>query len=335
LYAYTCAGLSSVPQFSVNFWLGAVAVDVGVVDSDGVPDGVATDVDFDPEWDRAAVVGAQPAKPIAAARAAATAANRRPACAPAVVIVFSTLSELIAPSGMSGRAFRIWTLERLRLGEMRLLLIRHGQTIDNVHGELGTVVPGPVLTELGQEQAASIPAALANEDITGIFASTMRRTVLTATPLAAARGLDITVLDGLQEISAGIFETKSDRDSVRAYMGTIISWWQDSSARIPGGESGDEFFARFTAAVAIAVEEQQGTIAIFSHGAAIRTWVSAISRNIDEAFSRVHELPNTAMIVLEGSPTDGWIAMHWDGEPVGGEQLDDPTAPDPTGEVSA
>jgi broad specificity phosphatase PhoE len=216
---------------------------------------------------------------------------------------------------------------------MRLLLIRHGQTIDNVNGELGTVVPGPPLTELGVKQAAAIPAALADARIEAIYASTMRRTSLTATPLAAATGLSVEILDGLQEISAGVFEGKSDKDSVRGYMGTIISWWQDSAARVPGGESGDEFFARFTAAVAQTAAARDGTVAVFSHGAAIRTWASAISKNIDEAFSRVHELPNTAMIVLEGSPTDGWITTHWNGEPVGGHSLDDPTAADPIGEA--
>jgi probable phosphoglycerate mutase len=218
---------------------------------------------------------------------------------------------------------------------MRLLLIRHGQTIDNVNGALGTVIPGPALTELGEQQAAAIPHALASETIEAIYASNMRRTALTAAPLAAARGLEVQQLDGFREIGAGLFEGKSDKDSVRGYMGTILSWWHDPSARIPGSESGEEFFARFTDAVARVAAEHQGTVAVFSHGAAIRTWASATSRNIDEAFSRVHDLPNTAMIVLEGSPSDGWITTHWDGEPVGGEALDDPRAIDPTGEGHA
>jgi broad specificity phosphatase PhoE len=218
---------------------------------------------------------------------------------------------------------------------MRLLLIRHGQTIDNVKGELGTVIPGPVLTELGEEQAAAIPAALAGESIEAIYASNMQRTALTAAPLAAALGLEVPILDGLREISAGEFEARSDKDSVHAYMGTILSWWQDSGARVPGGESGDEFFGRFTDAIGQATNGHDGTVVVFSHGAAIRTWASATSRNIDEAFSRAHDLPNTAMIVLEGSPADGWTATHWNGEPVGGEALDDPTAIDPTGEAEA
>ena len=177
---------------------------------------------------------------------------------------------------------------------MRLLLIRHGQTVDNVNGALGTVIPGPVLTDLGVDQAAAIPAALAGESIEAIYVSTMQRTALTAAPLVAATGLEARVLDGIYEIGAGIFEGKSDKDSVHAYMGTIMSWWKDSAARVTGAESGDEFFARFTNAIARVAEAHDGTVVVFSHGAAIRTWASATSLNIDEEFSRNHGLPTPA-----------------------------------------
>jgi broad specificity phosphatase PhoE len=215
---------------------------------------------------------------------------------------------------------------------MRLLLIRHAQSTENVVGILGSDVPGPVLTDLGEEQAAAIPDALSDEKIDAIYTSTMQRTGLTAAPLAARLGLPVQALADLGEISAGEYEGRSDKDAIRAYMGTIISWWQTSSARIPGGESGDEFFARFTGAIDTAVRGRD-CVAVFSHGAAIRTWASAISRNIDEEYSRTHDLPNTAMIVLEGSPEDGWTATHWDGEPVGGAELNDPLAVDPTGDA--
>jgi broad specificity phosphatase PhoE len=215
---------------------------------------------------------------------------------------------------------------------MRLLLIRHAQSTDNVVGILGTELPGPDLTDLGREQAAAIPAALSDESIDAIYVSTMQRTGMTAVPLAERLGLRAQVIDGIQEIGAGEFEGRSDRDAIHGYMGTIISWWQTSAARIPGAESGDEFFTRFTGAINGAVRGHD-TVAVFSHGASIRTWASAISRNIDEAFSRTHDLPNTAMIVLEGSPEDGWVATHWDGEPVGGAELDDPLAVDPTGDA--
>jgi probable phosphoglycerate mutase len=216
---------------------------------------------------------------------------------------------------------------------MRLLLIRHGQTIDNVRGALGTVIPGPPLTELGEQQAAAVPTALAETPIDAIYVSTMLRTQLTAAPLSTARGVDVEVIDGIQEIDAGALEGHSDEDAIRAYMGTIFSWWVDTDARIPGGENGTEFFGRFDAAIEHIAAEHDGTVAVVSHGAAIRTWTARSSANLDADFSRTHQLDNTAIVVMEGSPTHGWVTTQWDGAPVGGVELADASAPDPTGEA--
>ena len=72
---------------------------------------------------------------------------------------------------------------------VRLILVRHGQTRSNVHGLLDTGLPGPGLTELGQEQAASLVDVLAGERIDRVVASPLTRTVETATPLVTAAGL--------------------------------------------------------------------------------------------------------------------------------------------------
>ncbi|MCS5734035.1 histidine phosphatase family protein [Herbiconiux daphne] len=217
---------------------------------------------------------------------------------------------------------------------MRLLLIRHGQTIDNVHGALGTLVPGPGLTELGFEQAAAVPTALADQPIEAIYVSTMVRTQLTAAPLAAALGLQPVITEGLQEIDAGDFEGRSDKEAIHGYMSTIFTWWTDFSARIPGGENGTEFYERYDRAIGeISERHPDGTVAVFSHGAAIRTWASWSSRNLDADFSRAHPLENTGVVTLEGSAAEGWLTTHWQGTPVGGLELVDDSAPDPTGEA--
>ncbi|WP_066040227.1 histidine phosphatase family protein [Herbiconiux solani] len=218
---------------------------------------------------------------------------------------------------------------------MRLLLIRHGQTIDNVRGELGTAIPGPGLTALGRAQAAAIPQALEGVPIDAIFASVMVRTQETAAPLAAARGLTPVVLDGLQEITAGDLEGRSDKEAVRTYLTTLFAWWTDFSARIPGGEDGTEFYARYDRAVAAIRElHPDATVAIFSHGAAIRTWAAWSSENVDAEFSRTHGLENTGMVTLESTET-GWVMVDWHEDPLGGDALEDESAPDPTGEPVA
>ncbi|MEU6552009.1 histidine phosphatase family protein [Streptomyces sp. NPDC046915] len=198
---------------------------------------------------------------------------------------------------------------------MRLLLIRHGQTPSNAGFLLDTAVPGPGLTELGERQAAALPEALAGEDIEAVYASTLVRTRLTAAPLAAAHGLEVIVRDGIREVSAGDLEMlpgHSERGEL--YMRTVFAWAAgDTAPRIPGGESGAEALARYDAVVAEAADSGAGTVALVSHGAAIRMWTAARADNVDVPFAAARPLDNTGVVVLEGSPSDGWKALTWQG----------------------
>jgi len=201
---------------------------------------------------------------------------------------------------------------------MRLLLIRHGQTPSNVAFLLDTAVPGPGLTALGEQQAAALPEVLADEDIEALYASTLVRTQLTAAPLATARGLDVLVRDGLRELEAGDLEMlPGDTEQGALYMKTVFAWAAgDTALRMPGGESGAEALARYDAVVAEAAGSGAGTVAMVSHGAAIRMWTAARADNVDVPFAAARPLDNTGVVILEGSPADGWKALSWAGATV-------------------
>lgn len=217
---------------------------------------------------------------------------------------------------------------------MRLLLIRHAQTPANVLGQLDTAHPGPGLTSLGLEQADRIPEALENESIDALFASTLVRTQITAAPLAVARGLAVTVLGGIHEIEAGDLEKRSDPDAVRSYLETVFAWGSGRlDVRMPGDENGHHFFGRFNADIAEIAESGASTAAVVSHGAAIRVWVAGMARNVHPRFAGQHDLKNTGIVVVDGSFDEGWRLSQWQGAPVGGVELADETAPDPTGET--
>jgi len=216
-------------------------------------------------------------------------------------------------------------------------LIRHGQTPANVRGALDTAAPGPALTELGRAQAAAIPDAVASESIDGIYASRLVRTQQTAAPLARVRGeMHRVVLPGVHEIQAGDLEGRTDKESVRAYLDVIWAWGGgDLDVRLPGGADGHEFYGRFDADLArvSAEHDRDATVAVFSHGAAIRVWTAGRATNIDPEFPGRQHLDNTAVVALNGSPSEGWRLTHWAGEPLGGEALNDPTADDVTAEA--
>ncbi|MFT2691967.1 histidine phosphatase family protein [Clavibacter zhangzhiyongii] len=213
---------------------------------------------------------------------------------------------------------------------MRLILIRHGQTPSNVDGVLDTRIPGPGLTALGREQAARLPGTLRGERIGALYVSTMRRTHETAAPLAEALDLAPVERAGLREIAAADLEMRGDRAAVMEYLDTMIRWVAgEDELRLAGGETGREFAARFDAVVAEAEGSGHGTVAIVSHGAAIRCWAGMRAHGLDAAFVADHALENTGVVVLEGSGRD-WILESWEGEPASGVGEDAPSGP--TGE---
>ncbi|GAA1928342.1 histidine phosphatase family protein [Nocardioides hwasunensis] len=219
---------------------------------------------------------------------------------------------------------------------MRLLLMRHGQTHANVSGDLDTAAPGADLTDLGRAQAVAAAQALADEHLDAIYVSSRVRTHQTAAPTADDRAITPTQLDGLEEIAAGDFEMRHDHDAVAGYIGTVATWLGgEVTARMPGGETGEEFLARFDRAVRTIVEAGHSSALVVSHGAALRTWSYARMAPTPDAPPPTEPLHNTALIVLDGDVDAGWSLVSWQGHPVGGDLLEDPTAEDPTGDLDS
>ncbi|GAA4658523.1 histidine phosphatase family protein [Arthrobacter cryoconiti] len=216
---------------------------------------------------------------------------------------------------------------------MRLILIRHGQTPNNILSLLDTAAPGPGLTDLGHSQAEAVPAALAQEEVEGLYISNLTRTALTAAPLANQRSLQPLVREGLREISAGTLEMKGDLPSVMAYLETVKAWLSgDLSARMPGAETGFDVLERFDAVVDEAAASGAGTVAMVSHGAMIRFWAGYRATNLDWSEAKYQELSNTGIVTLTGAPSGnaapgGWDILSWQGTPAGGVSgTDGPTA---------
>jgi broad specificity phosphatase PhoE len=216
---------------------------------------------------------------------------------------------------------------------MRLLLIRHGQTPANVLGRLDTAHPGPGLTELGVRQASEIPDALDAQPIDALFTSTLLRTQLTAAPLAQVRGLPLEVLGGLHEVEAGDLESRSDKEAVRIYLETVFAWGAGNlDVAMPGGPDGHDFFGRYNADLESIAGSGADVAAVVSHGAAIRVWVAAHAGNVPPLFAADNPLDNTGIVVVDGSFEDGWTLTRWADQPLGGRELADAKAEDPTGE---
>jgi len=85
-------------------------------------------------------------------------------------------------------------------------VLRHGE-VYNPEGILYGRLPGYRLSELGERMAVQVAEALADRDITHLFASPLERAQQTAEPLAAKLGLQIRTDERLIE-SSSFFEGK-------------------------------------------------------------------------------------------------------------------------------
>jgi broad specificity phosphatase PhoE len=218
------------------------------------------------------------------------------------------------------------------IGGVRLLLVRHGQTPSNVLHLLDTDVPGPGLSEIGQQQALALVDTLAREKVGAIIASTLIRTQQTAAPLAADRNLEVLIRAGIREIPAGALEGPATDASTAIYRDTMFAWAAGAHAvQMPGSpRDGAQLLAEFDAVV----EEAEGlvgdgTAVLVSHGGVIRVWASSRSVNLPASYVREQSLANTGIIVMTGSSATNWVAQLWESAPAsaGEERADtDPAA---------
>ena len=219
---------------------------------------------------------------------------------------------------------------------MRVTFIRHGQSYGNLSGNIDTSTPGPVLTDLGTQQAEAVAKALGDNNYDGIYASEMVRTQLTAAPMSQYLGLPIRVLPGIQEIEAGIFEGTPEASAASGYGGVLIKWAtgippygipQDKSIVMPGTTlDGYQFDARMRAGLQTIYDNGDRNAAVFSHGGAIMFWtlMNVTNLTIAEKFNLIASgasLSNTDSVVIEGNNEDGWTLVRW---------KDQQFAPEPT-----
>lgn len=162
---------------------------------------------------------------------------------------------------------------------MRLLLIRHGQTVGNIKNHLqGDDDP---LTELGRLQAQTTARHLRkNEPVTHLYASPLARAFETASIIGSAIRHEPMVQRGLAELNIGDAAGTTFDSWVRANPADVETL-QDPVRRMDfhweGGESGHAFRDRVFAAWDHIVNEHLGSddvVSVVSHGGAL-AWIAA------------------------------------------------------------
>lgn len=162
-----------------------------------------------------------------------------------------------------------------------LLLLRHGQTNDNLVGgdlRLSGWFDSPLSTE-GREQAVRLANVLHDLTVTALYTSTLRRARDTAEVLGDAWDLPSRDEPDLREISCGALEGTPLSIVQRRYS----ELWNknlahdDDEFRWPEGESYREFRARALRALRrIAAAHRDERVAVVTHAGVVSQIVGAV-----------------------------------------------------------
>ena len=162
-------------------------------------------------------------------------------------------------------------LNRKETKMVKLIIVRHGNSIGNFKRIfIGQTDWG--LSEIGEEQVRRLTEYLKDFHIDRIYSSDLSRAYNTVLPTAERLGMKIDKREGLREIYAGEWETKSIPDLPTLYPETYGVFQNDiGNAQPDGGESIKDVFARIKNTIEEILAENEGkTVLIGTHATVIR-----------------------------------------------------------------
>ena len=164
-----------------------------------------------------------------------------------------------------------------RLMTTRLLLVRHGATTLSAEDRFAGSTD-VALSDEGRHQAAQLGERLADDRISAVYCSPMRRTIETAAIIAAPHQLSAVIRPGLREIDHGHWEGLTRHDVEERFEEEYARWEADPFTVAPdGGECGVDVMARALPVVRAIVEAHAGqNVLVVSHKATIRLIISSL-----------------------------------------------------------
>jgi broad specificity phosphatase PhoE len=156
---------------------------------------------------------------------------------------------------------------------MKLLLIRHGESVANAEGRLQGHFDSP-LSDLGHAQAHALAERLARENwaASAIYASDLSRAAETAQIVADRLGVPWTLDARWREYSWGVLNGIIWHEMESRYPEIWHKWHHSTEwVSIPEEEGNEPFHQRLAAALAdIQAAHQQGeTVIVVSHGGSL------------------------------------------------------------------
>ena len=182
----------------------------------------------------------------------------------------------------------------------RLYLIRHAEAEGNlyrrIHGDYDSLI-----TDNGYRQISALERRFASIHVDAVYSSDLFRTMTTAGAVYRPKGLPLRTDRRLREVHMGIWEdrpwgevARMDGEGLRRHNGMDPTW------TVEGGETFQILRARMEEVLReIAARHEGETVAVFSHGTAIRNALAVFrGMTIPESAALGHS-DNTAVSLLE------------------------------------
>ncbi len=186
-----------------------------------------------------------------------------------------------------------------------LVLLRHGRTAHNAASRIQGQVDVD-LDDTGHDQAARAAVAVAALQPDLLWCSDLARTRSTAAYVAKETGLEPTQDARLREFSLGEREGLTHAEYAEAAPEEFARFRLGDFDAVVGGERTDAVATRMSDVLTelLATMPSGGTAVAVSHGAAIRTAVTALLGWPLTALSTLHGLDNCGWVVLDDHKID-------------------------------
>lgn len=188
----------------------------------------------------------------------------------------------------------------------QLILVRHGETRDNVAG-IAQGWGDSDLSEAGQQQVARLAERIRSFAPDALFSSPLGRALTTAEAIAKTTGLSIVQLDELREMNYGRWEGQRFLEVKQLDEPSYRRWIIDPEFPCPEGESHTEVLGR----IQRALERIDGARrpVVVTHGTAIRIATTALLQ-LPLLSSRSFAQDNAALNVFI-KRSGRWVLKLW------------------------
>lgn len=182
----------------------------------------------------------------------------------------------------------------------KVYLIRHAEAMGNINETFQGRTDENV-TEKGYKQLAELSKRFKDISLDVIYSSPLVRAKETAKAVDKYHGIDVSYDEGLIEINGGVWEGKKWADLPTLYPVEFNLWtYKMHEFYIENGETMAEVSERMQKTIGEIVSQNLGkSIAIVSHGCAIRTYLCYASGNTLDKLHDVGWSDNTSVSLIE------------------------------------